>query len=751
MKKKHLLLSAFALLNFGLAFGQQNHWKTISADATKSLEKVERESVPKEFKLFKLDTAELLSDLTITHSKGIKKIINLPNVDGKVVKYEVKDASIFHPELQTKYPNIRSYVGKSLDGQSTIRFSYSPYHGLSAMIFNQDQTVDYIDAYTTDLDTYMAYSRKNVDNALTDFVCHTDDTEQRMLADQFERSEVAMTVNDGQLRKYRLAMSTTFEYSRYHYTRVGVGNGTDEEKIGAVLSAINVAMTRVNGIYEKEVGLTMELIANNDLLINITSNDPFTNNNGMTMLNENQNFIDSTIGNSNYDIGHVFSTGGGGVAHLQSPCSQGEKARGVTGQTAPINDPFYVDYVAHEMGHQYGAPHTFNNSCGGNRSGGTAAEPGSGSTIMAYAGICSPNVQNNSDPYFHTVSISNIFNFIKSSNGSCSVNTNTGNSAPVATLEKSLYDIPHSTAFVLEGTATDADGDALTYAWEQTDTQVAQQAPISTNTGGPTFRSFNPKTEPFRYFPNLAQIMEGKLTFTTNPFPFVWEVIPSVKRNLTFSFLVRDSRADGGQTDRKNLLLRVVDTAGPFKVTSQSTAEIWDASSNPQVTVTWDVAGTDTGNVNTQFVNILLSTNGGVSFDTVLASGIPNNGTATVTIPANSDTEQARIMIRAVGNVFLAVNSSNFKIQNTLGLNDLTTSKLTQITPNPSSGEFEIKTARNAQIISVEVFDTAGRQVFAQQNAKSSKFNVKHLTNGVYIVQVKTATGTETHKLIIKK
>ena len=752
MKKKHLLLSAFALLNFGLAFGQQNHWKTISADATKNLEKVERESVPKEFKLFKLNAAELLSELTTTHSKGVNKVINLPNVDGKTVKYEVKEASIFHPELQAKFQNIRSYVGTALDGQSTIRFSYSPYHGLSAMIFNQDHSVDYIDAYTADLDTYMAYSRKNVDNALTDFVCHTDDSEQRKLAEELQHNATtALTVNDGFLRKYRLAMSTTFEYSRYHINRAGLSNGTDEQKIEAVLSAINVAMTRVNGVYEKEVGVTMELIANNDLLIHITSNDPFTNNNGYALLDENQTFVDATIGNANYDVGHIFSTGGGGVAQLQSPCRTGSKARGVTGLGAPINDPFYIDYVAHEMGHQYGAPHTFNNSCGGNRSGSTAAEPGSGSTIMAYAGICAPNIQNNSDPYFHTVSISNIFNFIKSSNGSCSINTESGNSAPVATLEKTSYYIPHSTAFILEGTATDADGDALTYAWEQTDTQVAQQAPISTNTGGPTFRSLNPKTESFRYFPALPQIIEGNLTYTTNTAPFKWEVIPAVKRNMNFSFLVRDNNANGGQTDRKNVLLRVEDTAGPFKVTSQSTNEVWDADVNPQATITWDVAGTDAGNINTQFVNILLSTNGGETFETVLASGVANNGTAEITIPANVDTEEARIMIRAVENVFLAVNSANFTISGTLGLNDISNSKLAQITPNPSSGEFEIKTARNAKIVSIEIFDTAGRQVFAQQNAKSPKFNVKQLTNGVYIVQVKTTAGTETHKLIIKK
>lgn len=752
MKKRILLLSAFALLNFNYAFSQQNHWKPINDQATKSLEKVERSSVPKEFKLYNLNTDAILADLKEVNGKAISKTIQIPNAEGEMVKYTVKEASTFHPDLQAKFQDIRSYVGTSLDGKSTIRFSHSPYHGLSAMIFNQNHTVDYIDAYTTDLKTYITYSRKNVENTHTDFVCHTDDSEQRALAEHLNNVDTAaLTVNDGKLRKYRLALSTTFEYSRYHYVRAGVGTGTDEEKLAAVLSALNVAMTRVNGVYEKEVGVTMELVPNNDLLVHLTSDDPFTNNSGYLLLDENQQFIDSVIGDANYDIGHVFSTGGGGVAQLQSPCRTGSKARGVTGQGAPINDPFYIDYVAHEMGHQYGAPHTFNNSCGGNRSGGTAAEPGSGSTIMAYAGICSPNVQSNSDPYFHAVSVNNIFNFIKSNVGSCSVNTNSGNSAPVITLEKTSYSIPHSTAFVLDATATDADGDALTYAWEQIDVQIAQQAPISTNTGGPTFRSLNPKTESYRYFPTLPQILQGKLTLTTNNFPFTWEVIPSVTRNLNFSLLVRDNNPAGGQTDRKNVMLKVVGSAGPFKVTSQTTAETWDVNVSPEATITWDVAGTDGGGIDTQFVNILLSKDGGTTFETVLASNVPNNGSATITIPANVDTNTARIMIKAVDNVFLAVNSANFTIVNSLGINDVNLVKAAQLTPNPSRGEFEVITAKNNKIHSLEIFDTAGRKVYETTDVKYNKFNVNQLSNGVYMVQVKTTAGTETHKLIIKK
>ena len=372
---------------------------------------------------------------------------------------------------------------------------------------------------------------------------------------------------------------------------------------------------------------------------------------------------------------------------------------------------------------------------------------------MAYAGICPPNVQRNSDPYFHTVSVSNIYNFIRNG-GTCSVDTNTNNSAPTISSDKSMYFIPHSTAFVLNATAEDADGDSLTYNWEQTDAQISTQPPLSTSTSGPNFRSLPPEEVSYRYFPNLKSIVDGKLVFTSNPDSSrqnSWEVIASVKRDYNFSLLVRDNNPIGGQTARKNFLVRVQDV-GPFKVTSQATAEVWDAQENPQATITWDVAGTDANSINATEVDIFLSLDGGKTFDKEIAKNVPNTGSYTFNIPAGSDTTKARIMVKASDNIFLAVNSANFTIKNaSMGVNDASLQKSTHISPNPSNGVFEVKTAKNAKLVSVEIHDATGRKVFENLNPKNIRFDVTKLTNGVYLVTVKTDKGTETQKLIIKK
>jgi subtilisin-like proprotein convertase family protein len=418
---------------------------------------------------------------------------------------------------------------------------------------------------------------------------------------------------------------------------------------------MNVTMTRVNGVYERDMSLTMQIIPNNDVLINITSDSYDNSNTNNILLDQNQTQVDNLIGTANYDIGHVCSTGGGGVAQLGGVCSPAGKARGVTGSFAPVGDPYDIDYVAHEMGHQFGANHTFNSdqgSCGGgNRSNTSAFEPGSGSTIMAYAGICPPHdVQNNSDAYFHARSLIQMFNLVNGT-GNCAVSVSSGNGAPVISTP-SNYTIPYGTAFVLTGSATDPDNDALTYCWEQYNFQISTQPPVATSISGPNFRSRNPSASPSRFFPVFSSVLANNLTPT-------WEVIPNVARTMTFSLVVRDNGSPlGSQTERVTMTVALANT-GPFKVTSQSTPTAW--AQNSTQTITWDVAGTTANGINTSLVNIKLSTDGGVTFPFILAENTANDGSEDIIAP-DVVSQNCRILIEAVGNIFYAVNSRAFNI-----------------------------------------------------------------------------------------
>jgi hypothetical protein len=368
------------------------------------------------------------------------------------------------------------------------------------------------------------------------------------------------------LRTYRLALAATGEYTAFQ-------GGTVEKAFAAMVTSVN----RVVGVYEKELAVRLVLVGNTTSLIytNATT-DPYTNDNGNTLLVENQANVDNLIGSANYDIGHVFSTGGGGVAGLGVVCRTGQKARGVTGSSRPVTDAFDIDYVAHEMGHQFGGNHTFNGvsgSCGGgNRNTSTAFEPGSGSTIMAYAGICTStnNLQPNSDPYFHVASYDEIQAYIATT--SCAVTASTGNAAPLITLPASGKVLPVGTPFKLTANAFDPDNGALSYCWEEYDQVAAGGAPTDAQVAGsavPLFRSFNPTTDPTRYFPRLPSLVANTTVFG--------ERLPTVTRPLKFRVTVRDQNSGsqgiiGGVNSSGVVTLSSTSAAGPFLVSYPNAA-----------------------------------------------------------------------------------------------------------------------------------------------------------------------------------
>jgi subtilisin-like proprotein convertase family protein len=652
--KKNLFLIVI-LVAASNSFSQSAIWKKITPNEVTS-PVLARESNASEFLLYSLNLKALKEKLVTAPSRNVGQesnvVIAFPNPNGEMQNFKIYEASIMHPELATKHAEIQSYVGFGLEDKTAmIRFSTTIF-GLHTMTFSGKTGTSYIDPYSKDLENYMVYSKSSLTTS-RQFSCGSIGGDLD-LAEDVSTDLSFRRADNGLFKTYRLAMACTIEYAAFHVNAAGVGGGTIAARKAAVLAAMNVTMTRVNGVFERDMSLTMQIIPNNDLLINITSDSYDNSNPGFILLEQNQTQVDNIIGTANYDIGHVCSTGGGGVATLGCVCNAATKARGVTGSFAPVGDPYDIDFVAHEIGHQYGANHTFNSDqggCSGNQSAASAYETGSGSTIMAYAGLCAPDdVQNNSDAYFHARSMSQMFTLINGS-ANCAVAVPNGNTPPV--VDAGLdYTIPFGTAFVLTGSASDADNDGLTYCWEQYNNQLSAQPPVATSTSGPNFRSRNPSNSPSRFFPVFSSVLANNLTPT-------WEVVPNVARTMIFSLVVRDNGSPlGSQTGRETMNLRIA-SVGPFKVTSQNTPTAWLRNSTQ--TVTWDVAGTTANNINTAFVNIKLSVDGGVTFPYLLAENTANDGTENITAP-DVVSQNCRILIEAVGNVFYAVNTTTFNI-----------------------------------------------------------------------------------------
>ncbi|CAM3310943.1 reprolysin-like metallopeptidase [Aequorivita lipolytica] len=752
MKKstfKPFLIVCLLLLSFGIQ-AQNALWNKVSNTETQNRQKTFRKTIPQDFNLFSLNTSALKNQLGQAPARfsGLSNvIIELPTNNGELQHFRVYEASVMEPILQAQYPNIRSYAAQGIeDGSAVARFSVSD-AGVNVMISSVHYSTIYIDPYTKDKNYYISYNVNSLPADPNGFECLVEEAIGPEL-DMEQRN-----ADDGMLRTYRLALACTGEYAFYHWSvQAGIDpSAPDAVKKAEVLSAMNTSMTRVNGVYEIDVALTMVLVANNtDVIYLNAGTDPYTNNNGFTMLGQNQSNIDSVIGSANYDIGHVFSTGGGGVAGLRVPCVNGQKARGVTGLGAPIGDFYDIDYVAHEMGHQFGANHTFNGTAGacggGNRNLATAFEPGSGSTIMAYAGICGgQNVQAHSDSYFTAISIQEMWSFISNGQGQCSVNTPTNNLPPTADAGID-YTIPKSTPFILQGVATDPDGgNVLSHCWEQMDNQNSPQPPQNTSTSGPAFRSINPLPDPERYMPALATVINNQ-TQTT------WEVVPSVGRLLRFRYTVRDNAAGGGSTASDNMNVNVEGTAGPFLVTSQAVPTTWTIGNTENIT--WDVAGTNVAPVNSPNVDIWFSTDGGQTYPVSIALNVPNTGSASINVP-NVNTTTGRLMVISSNNIFYDLNNAVITVDGIVGVEDFTFDNFA-VYPNPSNGTFNLtfKPASNDNI-EVALYDLRGRAIsqstFDDVSASSTfskQLDYNYVQSGMYFLVVKNGNKVTTKKVV---
>ncbi len=599
-----------------------------------------------------LDLYRLRAELTAAPLEGKPHRVSdelelaIPIPSGGYSRFRVVESPIMEEGLSRRYPEIRTYRGQGTDDpNATLRFDLTP-HGFHAAVWSSMGTI-YIDPYSRDdLNFYRSYFAR-------DLLPRPDQGHVCGVTKRFDSAPKIGDASDGlasgsELREYRIAVAATGEYTKFH-------GGTVQDGMAAIVTTMN----RVNGIYEREVAIRMNLVADNDAIVYTDpATDPYSNSSGVAMLSQNQATLDAVIGSANYDIGHVFSTGGGGVASLAVTCRSGSKARGVTGLSNPTGDVFWVDYVSHELGHQWGGNHSFNgnagNCSGGNRNSSTAYEPGSGSTVMAYAGICgSQNVQSNSDDYFHGVSFDEIVSYSTLSFGdTCAQISVTGNEPPSVDSGGS-HVIPINTPFQLCGSATDPDGDPITFSWEQFDTGPAG-SPDSPSGDAPIFRSFSASDSACRTFPRLDDLLNN--TQTTG------EILPTYGRTMHFRLTARDNRSGAGGVDfDQSTVVTASSNGGPFLVTSPNTTVSWEAGT--EEAVIWDVANTADPPISCELVDILVSADGGATYPHSLALETPNDGSEIVAvsglIPSSSD---VRLKVACSNSIFFDISDFDFQI-----------------------------------------------------------------------------------------
>jgi hypothetical protein len=652
----------------------------------------ERSLHPEKYRLFRLNRNELtkvLDSAPLEFSGASREntiVLTVPKPDGKLVRFRLEESPILAPHIAAQFPAWKTYQGYGIDEpQTTARFDWTD-TGFHAYVLATEGSFS-IDPYqANDRENYMVFYKHEFGTPARSFHCKLDEllSDEKGLVESFaETTGFSPEFSHGtQVRNYRLAIATTFEYTNF-FRQTGDSDAQAQER---ALNQVVTSVNRIDAVYRKELAISFTLVSGTNLTFVANPETPsdYANSGSSADLTANQANVDSVIGSANYDLSHLFETTDSGVASLGVVCSPSSKARGLSGQPNPVGDPFDVDYVAHEMGHQFAANHTFNATADCNSSPAIARrEPGSAVTIMGYAGICASvsNVQRNSIDTFHVYNLTEAINFVTTGNGASCGTTSGANAAPVIAA-LSNYTIPFNTPFSLTASATDADGDAITYNWEQNDPSAATSNYPSTTDDDdtslvfrPGFRSYLPTTSPTRNFPSLTYILnnsnEAPITFTGTSSTgsmcaaecISAEDLPSAARTMNFRVSVRDGR--GGISDA-GTVLTVINTTNPFKLTTQnSSPAVWTAGSTQ--TVTWDVSGTSAAPISAANVKISLSTDGGQTFPTVLAASTANDGSQNVTVP-NSTTSTARIKVEAVGNIFFDINDVNFSISGAPGL-----------------------------------------------------------------------------------
>jgi hypothetical protein len=719
MKKKVLLMSALAIGMISV-YGQR--WEPASQRTSQINKNTE---VQYSYRVDLQTLRNLLKDAVETGKDAKPVIISLPTVEGKIEKFAVYSNPVMEKSLVDRY-QLGSYVGIGVDDPSKyLRFSTSPTDMQSMII--KDGKFQFIEPITTDKQTYgVFYKTKEVGEH--GFTCETGEHNFKdisKLADHGKKmlSGVGITrrPTNTRYRDFRLAISVTGEYTQFH-------GGT----VAGALTAINNTITRVNGIFERDFGAHFTVQDFPAIIYTNAATDPYTDNLNLQL----QQTLTSLVGNNNYDIGHVFNAAGdnGSAGVIGSICDNPSnntslgKGSAFSQNAQPVGDGFDL-IVAHEMGHQLGANHTFSTWSEDAITGARAnVEPGGGSTLMSYPGgrTISP-VQNDFDVRFHYKSISQVLNNLESKPG-CGIQTNIAtNTAPVISA-LTAYTIPKGTAYYLDATATDAENDPINYSWDQYDSvggnnSISGDSGDGYNSEGALARSYIGTVSGRRYFPKLETIMNGILTDKAG-----WETVSYIPRVLNYAVTARDENPQLPMLSTAETTVTVADD-GPFKFNGLSTSSVlYNDASN---IIKWEVANTSTAPYNAANVKIDYTTDNGVTWTDLVAS-TPNTGSYTGQMPANLS-GSVKLRILAIGNIFFAISPAV-----TVG------SAPTSITAAPTGvSATEKDITKTTAIVSWNSVPGAAYSINYRKEGTTNWTNTTSTTNSVSLTSLEDETNYE--------
>jgi hypothetical protein len=614
----------------------------------------------------------IASDPTLIERPVIESAFNtpqptlkLPLPTGEVLTFQLIETELLRANTSLR---IRNLSGPALENTACSANIVLTPTSLSAQIFSASGTYYLNSSPAAEGRLHLTFS-SDADRSNISSRCLSDSgiAEQPLLRSQFAAQSAGY---QNVRRTYRLAPAATAEFTQFHGSH-------DAARVEVV-----TALSRASGIFERELGISFQLVEGFDRMIfTDPATDPYSSNEpSQQLLDQAQAAFDSIIGSANYDVGILLTRGLYGLAYFHSVCDPARKGASCVGLPEPAGDAFHVNLVTHELGHQFGAKHTFNSPdgpCAERRDGFTSFEPGTGSTLMSYASLpCGDDsFQPRNDTYFHSESIKQILDFVNSGAASCGQTSPRDNTPPSINAGPE-YTIPARTPFALTATGSDPENDTVLYCWEQRDLGPARDLDSPDDGLGPLFRSFAPTTNSTRMFPRLEKILEGTDSRE--------ERLPTVARTMRFRVTARDSHNDG-VVNWSDTQLQVIDTGAAFKITTHNSPQ----NLTNTIRLEWNIAGTTNSRISATNVQILLSTNCGQTFDITLAADTPNDGNEQLTLPSITSTN-ARVKIKPTNNIFFDINDAPLTISVSTTTNSPPVPPVTLTAAHAAEGTFRI-------------------------------------------------------------